>query len=442
MLAQTKKNPIISAPSKYLFIEPKQKGTHMKYLLITALLASTTAFAEEAAKVQEPAEAEVTESGGFKDWPTLDDWANTNKLKSGTLSAEVLLGYEFSDLSDNGTKAASALLTRTRIKYQTANLEGFDALVQAQYVGPLNNHYAPRDPNYDTIADPEGFRLHQAYLAYTGFDTHARVGAQEIILDNARFIGNVGWRFNAQSFNAGLVKNNSIDNLTMLYAYADSINRIDGNTYNIRQYHLINGEYKLSENNRVSAFGYLQRNDASADIDTFGARFWGKNSTFVHDAMVAIQRKAYYGYLSAALDFEPADVEVGVEYLSGGDDPRERFQTLDGTAHGFNGWADQFLGTSAGLPAGLVDVWVKGTVSPMERMDLIGVYHYFNTAANIPAGSFSGTYGNEVDAMLKYEVCKSFDALTGVALYYKGDDAGTNFTADETVFWLRGTLRF
>ena len=417
----------------------------MKRLLIIATLISTAAYAEDAAKVEEPQEAQVEQSGGHKDWPSLDEWATGEKLKEGKLSAEILLGYEYSDLSDNGTKAAHALLTRTRLQYETAKYAGFDAKIMGQYVGPLNDHYAPRDPAYDTVADPEAFRLHEAYLAYTGYDTHARIGAQEIILDNARFIGNVGWRFNAQSFNGGLVKNDSVDNLTLLYAYTDSINATDGNINHNRQYHLFNGEYKVGDNNKVSAFAYLQRNDGANDIDTFGARFWGKNSAFVHNAMLAFQRDAYYGYLSGKLDYDAADVEVGVEYISGGDTTRDRFQTLNGTAHAFNGWADQFLGTGSGaftVWGGLVDVWVKGSVVPMERMELIGVYHYFNTAASTPAATFSGNYGNEIDGMLKYKVCKNFDALTGFAYYIKGDDDITNITADETVFWLRGTFRF
>ena len=416
----------------------------MKRLLIAATLISAGVYAEETANVQEPAEAKVEENS-HKDWPSLDEWANKNKLKEGTLSAEILLGYEFSDLDQvpPDTKPANAVVSRIRLNYKTANFQGFDAFIQAQYVGPLSDNYRPRNPNYDVVADPEAFRMHQAYLAYTGYDTHARIGPQEIILDNSRFIGNVGWRFNAQSFNAGLVKNDSIDNLTLLYAYSDSINGIDGNIDHSRQYHLLNGEYKLGDNNKASAFAYLQRNDTSDSVDTYGIRFWGKNSTLGYNAMGAIQRKAYYGYLSGALDLEPANLEVGVEYLSGGADNRERFQTLNGTAHAFNGWADQFLGTGGGLPSGLVDLWVKGTISPMEAMDLIGVYHYFNTAGdNAAATSFSGTYGNEVDGMLKYKVCKNFDALTGVALYFKGDNAPQNRTFDETVFWLRGNFRF
>ena len=176
----------------------------MKKLLIAALFMSFGVYAEEVAQVQEPAEAEVTaEKGGHKEWPSLDEWATNNKLKEGTLSAEVLIGYEYSDLSGNAGRAAHALLTRTRLNYEATNSEGFGTRIQAQYVGPIGGHYGPGDAGYDTIGDPEAFRMHQAYLAYTGYDSHGRVGPQEIILDNARFIGNVGWRLNAQSFNAG-----------------------------------------------------------------------------------------------------------------------------------------------------------------------------------------------------------------------------------------------
>ncbi|MDF7809302.1 alginate export family protein [Pontiellaceae bacterium B12219] len=414
----------------------------MKHLLYAALLISFGAYAEETAKVTEPAEANVEESGGHKEWPSIDEWAEKSNLKNGNLSASVRLGYEYDNLSDNGLKAANALLTRTRVTYATDNEEGFNLMLQAQYVGPLNDTYGPENPNYDPIPDPEAFRFQQAYLAYSGYDSIGKIGAQEIILDNARFIGNVDWRFNAQSFNAGLLQNKSIENLTLLYAYADSINATNGEVNHDRQYNMFHGTYQLNEANQASAFVYLQENDNSANINTAGLRFWGQHDAVSYDAMAALQRDAYYGFLTGGYDFETFGIELGAEYISGGNDSRDRFQTLNGTAHAFNGWADQFLGTGSGLPAGLVDVWVQGTLSPMDAMDLIGVYHYFNTAADTPSTSFSGDYGQEIDAMLKYKVCKNFNALTGAAFYFKGDDAASNFTADETVFWVRGNFSF
>ena len=53
---------------------------------------------------------------------------------------------------------------------------------RAQYVGPINDHFNPKDPDYDTINDPEEFRFHQAYLAYSGYDSTAQFGSQETLL--------------------------------------------------------------------------------------------------------------------------------------------------------------------------------------------------------------------------------------------------------------------
>jgi hypothetical protein len=423
----------------------------MKYIVVAALLVSMNVVAEEAAKVEEPAKAEVCPA---KDWKTLNElWNETDTgeslkraLVDGTLGVEVLLGYEFSDLDANGSKAAHAVLSRTRLNYKTGSFKGFDAFVQAQYVGPINDHYSypgGGNPNYDVVADPENFRFHQAYLAYTGHDSHVRAGSQEIILDNARFIGNVGWRLNAQSFNAGSIKNESIENLKLYYAYADSINDILGNMSHKRQYHMANAEYALGESNQASAFAYLQRNDGGGidKLDTYGLRAWGKNGKISHDAMVALQRDAYYGSLFGEVALDPVSVGAGVEYISGGNDGNERFQTLNGTAHKFNVWADQFLGTGGGLEGGLVDFY--GQVSGMvaEKLKLMGVVHYFTTADET-AGGFSGEYGHEIDLLAKYPVCKNFDVLAKAAYYVKGKNHAGNTTEDETVFWLRGTLKF
>lgn len=52
------------------------------------------------------------------------------------------------------------------------------------------------------MADPECTEANQAYLqmklgTFTGI-----AGRQRVILDNARFIGNVGWRQNEQTYDA------------------------------------------------------------------------------------------------------------------------------------------------------------------------------------------------------------------------------------------------
>jgi hypothetical protein len=421
----------------------------MKRLAVIVLLLSTTAFADDgAAGVTEPEPAQTS----HQEWPSLDElWNETetgqglqHAIAGGTPSLEILLGYEFADDKNNTGDPAHAVLSRTRLNYQTLDYKGFAAFLQAQYVGPINDHFAPESAGYDTVNDPENFRFHQAYLDYRGYDSHVRAGSQEILLDNQRFIGNVGWRFNAQSFNAASIANHSISNLTLYYGYADSINTISGTRDGNRQYHLINGEYKLSENNQASGFAYLQRNDNAPSpekLDTYGVRTWGKNNDFTHDAMIALQRRAYYGYIKANTDLDQVNLGIGAEYLSGGDEIRDRFQTLNGTAHKFNGWADVFAGaTAAGIPGGLVDGWLEASVMATDKLKLQGVYHLFNSAFNTPATAFSGIYGHEIDLLANYPVCKNFDVLAKFAYFMQGDNDSPY--EDKTVFWLRGNLSF
>lgn len=208
---------------------------------------------------------------------------------------------------------------------------------------------------------------------------------------------------------------------------------------------MINGEYKLGEDNQVSGYAYLQRNDGAGTLnklDTYGLRAWGKNGKISHDAMLALQRNAYYGSLFGEFDMDAVDVGAGVEYISGGNNGNEQFQTLNGTAHKFNGWADQFAGgTAAGLPGGLLDIYGQVSATVIEKLKLMGVIHYFDTTDSSSAG-FDGAYGYEIDALAKYPVCKNFDVLAKVAYYIKDGSIAANPTADETVFWLRGTLRF
>lgn len=421
----------------------------MKRLTIIALLVSTTAFADDGATpVAEPEKNKVA----HHEWPSVNElWNETETgngikqaLVNGTVGLNLLLGYEYSDLSDNGLDAAHGVISRTRLDYLTGEYKGFSAYVQAQYVGPINHHYNPEDPAYDTIADPEAFRFHQAYLAYAGYDSRAQLGSQEILLDNQRFIGNVGWRLNAQSFNAASVANHSISNITLYYAYADSINRIDGNIDRNRQYHMLNAEWAASESSQVAAFAYLQRNDGvntAGKLDTYGVRAWGKYKSIRHEVMAAFQRDAYYGSAFGEVGVDAFDIGGGIEYISGGSELNERFQTLDGTGHKFNGWADQFLGTGGGLEGGLVDLYGQVSTQVFEELKLMGVYHYFNTVDQTDAG-FDGEYGQEIDLLAKYPICPNFDVLAKCAYYMKGKNHPDNFTADETVFWLRGVLRF
>ena len=60
------------------------------------------------------------------------------------------------------------------------------------------------DPAKVVVADPEGTELNQGYLKFQDPDQRLTLmgGRQRIILNDARFVGNVGWRQNEQTFDA------------------------------------------------------------------------------------------------------------------------------------------------------------------------------------------------------------------------------------------------
>jgi hypothetical protein len=82
------------------------------------------------------------------------------------------------------------------------------------------------------VADPEGTEVHQANLRYEGIPkTVLRLGRQEITHREAplhRYIGNILWRQNWQSFDGFRVLNLPLPNTIADYSYIWNVNRIFG----------------------------------------------------------------------------------------------------------------------------------------------------------------------------------------------------------------------
>src|SRR3546814_14399570 len=55
---------------------------------------------------------------------------------------------------------------------------------------------------YSVVADPDNIELNRAAIGYMKDGRGITVGRQRIIHDKARWVGNVGWRQNEQTFDA------------------------------------------------------------------------------------------------------------------------------------------------------------------------------------------------------------------------------------------------
>jgi hypothetical protein len=367
------------------------------------------------------------------------------------------------------TTQSEAYTIRTRLGYGTkpyygvslyADFENIAAIKKEQYWDKTDSNPG----NKTLIADPPATELNQAYLkiAPEGFlGTVGIGGRQRLILDDARFVGNVGWRQNEQTFDAAVVKTSfGVDGLQLLYGYLWDVNRIFGDegptgTRNWESYsHLVNLSYSGHSFFQMAAFAYILSFDDSQDdsCNTVGTRLNGDielvdNLSLGYQASYAFQwdggrddgassldYEAHYAMADAKLAFKPLGALGGGYELLGSDDGDGHFRTPLATAHKFNGWADMFLGNGqkGSERFGLQDMYAY--VAPELPWDMTAklVYHHFKSHEG------GDTLGNELDAVVSKAIHKHLVLLGKVAYYNAaGDDAGHTIRG-----WLQATLEF
>jgi hypothetical protein len=369
-------------------------------------------------------------------------------LKSGTPLLDVNYRYESAD-DDLRPERGEASTIRIRVRYKTAEFKGFSALVELEstnklgsdgydaFPGPNPNNDRPDKAQYGVIADPLISELNRAYLQYSGLGkTVIKVGRQRVILPTARFVGNVGWRQNEQTFDAFFAQTRVVKDATLTYAYLFEGHDIVGVRSDMDT-HLFDAAYSGFKFGTVTAYAYLLDLDGSSDSKTFGIRFEGKRKfddvTLLYKAEYANQSD----YADAALDFSAkylsgelgatffgVTAKAGYELLGSDDGVRTAFGTPLATLHKFNGWADRFLTTPA---TGLEDIYGEVGGSVMG-VNLSAIYHDFSSDAG------STNYGNEIDL----QAVKKYDKFTVGVKYaaYDADHPGAGpANNDVTKFW-------
>ncbi|MFZ3208030.1 MAG: alginate export family protein [Geobacteraceae bacterium] len=374
-----------------------------------------------------------------------------NALKSGTPLLDLNYRYEYAgdDLRPNRGEASTI---RVRAGYKTGEFKGFSALVELESTNKLGfdnydafsganpNNDRPDKNGYGVIADPLISELNQAYLQYTGFEkTTLKVGNQRLILPTHRFVGNVGWRQNEQTFTAFSAQTKVIKDTTLTYAYLFERHNIIGVKSDMDT-QLFDAAYSGFDLGTVTAYAYLLDLDGRVDDSkTFGIRFEGKRKfdpvTLLYKAEYANQSD-YADAMGGSSDYVAAELGAtyfgvtakgGYELLGANNGVKPAFGTPLATLHKFNGWADRFLVTPV---AGLDDIYGELGAAVMG-VNLSAVYHYFSS----DAGSIA--YGNEIDL----QAVKKYDRFT-IGLKYAAYDAvhpgvgATNNDVNKFWFWL------
>jgi hypothetical protein len=361
------------------------------------------------------------------------------------------LRYETVDQA-NQPNQADAVTLRVRAGAELKG-GGFFALAEAEGTLALVDDYNDTLPGngtepFPTVSDPENLELNRLQAGYLKDGTGVTLGRQRIILDNARFVGNVGWRQNEQTYDA--VRGQAKFGPVLLDAtYAISQRTVFGvdspNEHYDGDFVFLNGGVDLPVID-AKAFAYL------LDYDTrlaFSSQTYGVLATAAIDipaigklnAQASYAAQSDYGDNPTAYDAQYVNLQAGIGLFGmtltagyeelGSDHGVAAFQTPLATLHAFNGWADLFLTTPN---TGLRDYYATVGTSfgipflPGFKADL--TYHEFDS-------DFGGLhYGSEWDASLGFKL----GPVSLLAKYASYEASG--FSVDIQKFWLQGEINF
>ena len=365
----------------------------------------------------------------------------TEAITGGKAKVDLRLRAELVD-QDGIDDSANATTLRTRIGYMSGSFKGLSGFFEFENTTALIDDYAYPGVNagkYPVVADPEGSEVNQAFLAYNQDKlVSVKLGRQRIIFDGARFVGNVGWRQNEQTYDGALLSTGAIPKSSLKYAYLTQINDIFGNSTEFDS-HLLNYSFTGLKGLKIGAYGYLLDYDTGSDTKTIGLSADGKYKA--SDKLTVIYRAEFAqmsDYADNESDVEAAyyNVEAGAK-ISGvvaklgyevlGNDNGKSFQTPLATKHKFNGWADKFLRTP---DDGLVDMYL--TITGMVKgIQLLGTYHMYS------ADKGSTEYGSEINLLAVKKFGKNYSAGVKYANYM-----ADKHSVDTSKVWLWGGIKF
>lgn len=346
--------------------------------------------------------------------------------------------YRFEDVDDAAfDEDAEASTLRLRLNFLTPEFAGWSAFAEFDTVfelGPddynAGGGNTPGRAQFPVVADPDGTDLNQLWVQWAaGEGRRIRAGRQRIILDNARFVGNVGWRQNEQTCDA-LAADWLLGGVRLQYAWVDNVNRIFGNDVPAGDHdhdtHLLNASRSLGESGRLAGYWYDIDNDddPSSSTRTWGLRWVATpRRAFRYSAEFAQQADAANNPVDYEADYWRLDASLGDDGFSGfagwevlgGDasSPGAAFRTPLATLHAFNGWADRFLVTP---DAGLEDLFI-GLKGRYLQWSWQVVLHDFT------AEDGATDWGSELDVSAVRTFAERYELLLKFA-DFEGDSPG------------------
>ncbi len=345
-------------------------------------------------------------------------------LGKGKFTAQLRYRFELVDQVGIRLKAKASTV-QFRLGYTTEKFAGFSLHVDMEMIRVIGREMYNSTDNgnveYPIVADPKDIELNQTYLSYSGIKgLEFTLGRQRIKLDNDRFIGNVGWRQNEQTYDAFRFSSTFIPMTTITFIHITNVNRIFGAHHSSRSdLDLNTSVLHVSYNfplGTLTAYNHFFDNQDVPETShqNIGIRFTGNRRVSETARLLytlefaqqnrfkdgAIGLNATYGFIELGISVKNFSLKGGQESLGG--DGTYAFSTPLATLHAFNGWADKFLATPT---HGLVDQYIHFNflVGTKEKPLIFkAVYHFFRS----DTGNLD--YGRELDLLAQINLRKDF----------------------------------
>ncbi len=409
------------------------------------MIAMTLVCFSLAAGAQEPVPAANPEAFGGGD--VRDVGSNIlDALGGGNVWLKSRYRYENVD-QDGFSNEAHASTLRTVLGYETPAYLGWRGLIEFENVTVVGNDLYDSTVNGETtrpvVSDPETTEVNRAYVEWGGHESTIRIGRQRIVLGNKRFISNVAWRQNEQTYDAVSLQSLVLGSFDFFLAFLHNVNRVVGEESPVGDANMasfaLHVERDLAPDHKAWAYWYrLDYDDLpSLSTSTVGLRLTGKARLGESDTL----SYGLEGALQNDVEENPADIDasyealelawtrgagrlaLGYESLGGSGGVGEAFQTPLATLHAFNGWTDRFPVTP---DTGLNDVFVTYERELGSTSVTLAVHDFSAEAGD-------ADYGKEVGVHVVHEVSERVRLGIKYATY-SADDFSTD--TEKLWFWL------
>ena len=396
---------------------------------------------------------------------------------SGELRPRFESRHGYKTLASPDQDAANFISQRTRINlnYTSEKYKVYFSLQNVRVWGDVS-----------TLSknDKYGIAFHEAWGEYNFNSKFSiKLGRQEIVYDDQRMFGSVGWAQQARSHDALLLKFKTGEKGKLHLGLALNANgeTLFEEDYAVNQYKSFQYAWYHTNFNETIGLSALFLNNGmvynkAIDINntdqkitysqTIGGRLTYKKNRLNADAATYFQTgdtptslkndkmdlSAYYFTINAKYKItDQVLFGAGIEILSGNDQgdnstKDKAFKPFYGTNHKFNGWMDYFYVGSYMNGTGLMDINTP-IIYKKDKFSAVLIPHFFSAQGDLlnPDSSKADAYlGTEIDLALGYKLYKNITFNIGYSHMFATESMEIlkSGSKDETNNWIWAMITF